>query len=161
MNFLGFEDSAKKLLNFASNQCLRPYACICRKISNFRLKLGDVVSMNDAGVLISCQIVDDEGRHMRQVFMDKDLTQCECRLEDRRTEVRAVLSNPQWKHVMAENGECIMLGARVDDFRLFANHPDAAVLPSGMTKKCLKMYHYPWVNFSPGGLVDGLMPQLH
>lgn len=128
MNFLGFEDSAKKLLNFASNQCLRPYACICRKISNFRLKLGDVVSMNDAGVLISCQIVDDEGRHMRQVFMDKDLTQCECRLEDRRTEVRAVLSDPQWKHVMAENGECIMLGARVDDFHLFANHPDAAVV---------------------------------
>ena len=69
--------------------------------------------MNDAGVLVCCDIEDDAGRHMKQVFMDKNLIDCECPADDRKTEVRAVVSNAQWKHVMSVHQDCIVLGAKL------------------------------------------------
>ena len=61
--------------------------------------------------------------------MDKTLTECDCSCDDRKTQVRAVISNEQWKHVMANHHDCIILGARVDDGKIYASHADAALVP--------------------------------
>ena len=66
---------------------------------------------------------------MKQVFLNHDLTKCDCPDEMRITKVRAVVTNSQWHVVMSKYSKCNFLGAKVDGNRLIMNLGDSAVVP--------------------------------
>ena len=123
------DDVLTRVQDFVRNQCLQPCICECRSIGNFRFRFGRVISMNAQGVLVEGQVVDDSGRHMHQVFNSMNLIECACPPTAKTVDVRVVVSNPQWHMVISKFDECLLLGAKVKDGKLFLNHDECAVIP--------------------------------
>ena len=122
------DEAVAKVKSFAAEQWLRPFVCLCHKWGDYIFRMSNVVSMNQAGVLVEGDVVNDAGYYMRQAFLDTNLVECRCAPEDRRTAVRVVITNAQWDQVLFEISQCLLMGAKVDDYRLPMNHVDATVL---------------------------------
>ena len=61
---------------FVAENCLRPFACLCRNVGKFKFAKSKGVSMNHAGVLFEGSILNDAGYHMMQNFLDLNLVGC-------------------------------------------------------------------------------------
>ena len=103
MYFESAAEATKKVKTFVAENCLRPFACLCRNVGNFKFAESKSVSMNHAGVLLEGSILNDTGYHMKQNFLDVNLVGCQCSPENRVVDVRVVVTNQQWETVLAHH----------------------------------------------------------
>ena len=150
-------DALTKVQSFVNENCLRPYSCHCRKTGNVLFQYEKVVSMNASGVLVEGVITDDAEYHMKQAFLNHDLTKCDCPDEMRVTKVRVVVTNSQWHVVMSKYSKCNFLGAKVDGNRLIMNLGDSAVVPVKAHTEYPDDGILPLGRFSLEGSLGGLM----
>ena len=120
------KDEAVKLMPFAAELCLKSFVCLYQLWGDYSFRMSNVVSMNQAGVSVEGDVTDNSGYYLRQTFLDMNLGECRRAPEARCTAVKVVVINAQWNQVFSKNSQCILLGAKVVDWRLLMNYADVA-----------------------------------
>jgi hypothetical protein len=115
------DEAVAKVMSFAAELCLKSLVCLCHLRGDYIFRMSNVVSMNQAGVSVKGDVMDDAGYYLRQAFLDMNLVECRCAPEARRTAVKVVVTNTLWDQVLSENSQCVLTGAKVVDWRLLMN----------------------------------------
>ena len=64
------DEAVANVIPFAAELCLKSLFCLCHLWGDYIFRLPNVVSMNQTGVSVEGDVMDDAGYYLRQVFLD-------------------------------------------------------------------------------------------
>ena len=68
------DEAVAKVMSFAAELCLKSLVCLCHLRGDYIFRMSNVVSMNQAGVSVKGDVMDDAGYYLRQAFLDMNLS---------------------------------------------------------------------------------------